>query len=407
MYNRPSIAELQRLKRERKSTLDKAANLRGKGFTAGVDALLRKVEELTADIVNEERALKIADDREEFPATEGPRSTEYRDAQTGESLRVFRHGDQQRNYSGPTIGEISHAQLTGRGLQDLRAQGIDTGAAGGFTIPSDVSNQVVEMVANRSTVMRSGTPVVSMPRGQMRLAKIDAVTAGAWTDENAEIDAATVQFGAVEMVAKKCALIVKVSNELMNDSPNAVEALNRAIIDAVALAVDQGALSGTGVGSQPLGLLNWQDADTNPLPTTSLAGAVGKWSDLIAAHYQLLGENAGPATSTFLNPLNLGLLDTEVAAETGHFLMGRPAARDQMTIVPSNQLLVADHKSTLVMGDFARGMVIGMTSPMQAEWSGHPGFDRDQIWLRVTLRMDIGVIRPSFFKLLTNAATTT
>ncbi len=399
-----SIAELQRLKRERKSAFDKAQALRKAGRSdREVDALIDKAEQLTADIVIEQRHLDENDRNEsyDFEPTEG---RGFVDVKTGQELRTIRNGDVVSD-GGLSLGRMLRASATGDWsraipeMEALRAQGSASGATGGFAVPEIVSRNIWARVAARSGVMRAGGTIIECPTGDTRIAQVTGVNSVGVIAENDEILANAVTFGSVNLRPYKYATRVPVSIELMSDAPNVEQALEKALIDALAESLDTAATSGTG-SEEPRGLLAWTTGGTDGnIPSTDLESASVTWNHLISAYWTLMGRSVPETAVTVVtNPAVMSALDQLLEGETGGYLRS-PKALERMKFITSPNI-PAPSDSSIIVGDFSN-VVVGSAHGLDVRWVPQDA-RHYQYNLIIAHRMDIAPMRLDQFQVLEN-----
>jgi HK97 family phage major capsid protein len=131
-----------------------------------------------------------------------------------------------------------------------RAQGESPmNTAGGFLVPSEVAAEIVSLRdaygAFRQTaqVFNMGSDVANVPK------RSGGITAS-WTAENANIDDQDVSFDGVGLTARKLTALVKVSNDLIEDSaPDLAAWLADEAAFAFAVAEDQAGFIGDGTST--------------------------------------------------------------------------------------------------------------------------------------------------------------
>ena len=145
----------------------------------------------------------------------------------------------------------------------------DAGATGGYLVPTEFENRLLEAARESSVVRASGATVIPGNARQVEVPALDVETAPdagesaflggvsmAWTEEAAAITETEPSFRQVTLTAHKLAGYSLASNEVRADSAQSLDSiLSRLFGDAIAWFEDYAFLRGTGVG-QPLGILN-------------------------------------------------------------------------------------------------------------------------------------------------------
>lgn len=153
---------------------------------------------------------------------------------------------------------------------------------GGYLIPEEFRNQLLEVAINQSNVMKMAlaipmaTNVINIPFVQGMDRSSGLAFGGVefkWLDEEATKTESRPKFGKVQLRLKKLAGLVYASDEILEDSPISMEPLlTRMFQEALTWTLDNVFINGTGAG-KPLGILNapclisvtketGQDADT-------------------------------------------------------------------------------------------------------------------------------------------------
>ncbi|MFW8589824.1 phage major capsid protein [Glaciecola sp. 2405UD65-10] len=152
------------------------------------------------------------------------------------------------------------SELTGEQrklMNETRAQSVGTDAKGGYTVPVEFRNEVIEKMKSYGG-LASVCQILNTINGQtIEWATTDGTSEeGELLGENAEASEEDVTFGTENLGAKKLSSkIIRISNELLNDSGVSIEAL---LTGRIASRLGRGeskyAVQGTGAGLQPKGL---------------------------------------------------------------------------------------------------------------------------------------------------------
>jgi HK97 family phage major capsid protein len=178
-----------------------------------------------------------------------------------------------------------------------RALVASTGPAGGFIIPPDYMNEVIELLRPAAVVRGSNPRVIPMPRGTMTLPGQASPATASYGTENSQI--ATSQQTLRQIVAsfKKLTALVPISNDLMRYADPAIDAMVRDdLVEVIALREDLAFLLGDGTQAAPMGFTGFANAWA-----VSQGGTAGVWSANANstaavngnAGNPLLGQNGG------------------------------------------------------------------------------------------------------------------
>lgn len=155
-----------------------------------------------------------------------------------------------------------------------RALVTSVGASGGFIVPPDYMNEIIELLRPAAVVRSSNPRVIPMPRGTMTM---PSQTNPATASYGTEIQAiAQSQQTLAQIVAsfKKLTALVPVTNDMMRYADPAADAFVRDdLVKVVALRQDLAFLLGDGTGATPMGFT----AFANRWVVTN-GGTAGVWS---------------------------------------------------------------------------------------------------------------------------------
>jgi HK97 family phage major capsid protein len=173
-----------------------------------------------------------------------------------------------------------------------RALIVSTGAAGGFIVPPDYMNEIIELLRPQSVVRASNPRVIPMPRGTMTLPGQASAATASYGTETGQIASSQQTLDQIVASYKKLTALVPVSNDLMRYADPAVDAFVRDdLVKVVALRQDLAFILGDGTASTPMGFLyfanRWVGAN---------GGTVGKWLTTAASVEAVNGTD--PANST-------------------------------------------------------------------------------------------------------------
>lgn len=186
-----------------------------------------------------------------------------------------------------------------------RALITSVGSSGGFIIPPDYMNEIIELLRPETVVRSSGPRVIPMPRGTMTLPGQASPATASYSGETSSITASQQSLDQIIASFKKLTALVPVSNDMMRYSDPAVDAIVRDdLVEVLALKEDAAFMLGDGTANSPRGWLSfangWLTQQTVG-DTTGTNGTVGAWSTTAnstaavngTAGNPLLGHNGG------------------------------------------------------------------------------------------------------------------
>jgi len=184
-------------------------------------------------------------------------------------------------------GDIA-AMITGH---QAKAMAAGDATAGGYLVPTQLSQDVIELL-RAATVMRSaGTPTIQMPTGTFKMPKITSGTAGTYIGENTNITKSEPAVGQLTLTFKKLAVLVPLSNDLLRySSPSADAIVRNDVVRGLATREDQAFLRDDGSSGTPKGLRYWAPA-ANVIAANGTVSLANVTTDLGKLVLQLKSAN--------------------------------------------------------------------------------------------------------------------
>ncbi|MBN2326892.1 MAG: phage major capsid protein, partial [Candidatus Omnitrophica bacterium] len=300
---------------------------------------------------------------------------------------------------GVLTGDWKHAEAE-RALMSHRSM-----TGGGWLIPSPISARIIDLARNKTRCFEAGALTIPMESAELNIARVTQDPNMYWRHENTAVTFSDVVVGKYVLKAKTLMGGCKVSEELIQDAPNAGDIVEQALSSALALELDRAGLYGDGAAAEPMGLVNWDDLQTVDMGSDgdSLSG-YAPFSEAV----QLIGEANGPTEglSCIMAPRDLGVLDRL------HDGMGNPLQPPEswkaMRKFTTNQIQTNQTKglssdaSNAFVGYFPEmffGIRMEATIDVSRDASDSAGgaFSHYQVWIRAGLRADVLVARPSWF----------
>ncbi|MFE9432159.1 phage major capsid protein [Streptomyces sp. NPDC006640] len=222
------------------------------------DAALADVERLSADIEREERHARLSN-VDYSQVIEAAKETD--EERHGGPDAATAYADAYRTWMREGASELtSEERATLRSgwvdKKELRAAGVATGAAGGYTVPAPFRAQMIETMKFYSS-MRDVAEVITTETGALLPwpTNDDTANVGAILAENSQVTEQDVTMGTNDVGAYMyTSKLVRVSLQLLNDSAFDMEAwLARKLGERIARAQNAHFTTGTG-SSQPEGV---------------------------------------------------------------------------------------------------------------------------------------------------------
>lgn len=299
---------------------------------------------------------------------------------------------QQRALSG---GDLIHARPM------TRADVVGTLSTGGYLVATQ-NVSFIELLRNRSVVMRMGATTLSGLVGNVNVPKQTGAASAFWaTSETTNITENEQTFGQMSLVPKTVGAYTEISRLLLlQSSPDVEGIVNADLAAVVGLAVDTGALNGSGSAGQPTGIINTSGVGTaSGMSTIAYAGQL---------NFQVAVANAN------VTPVRGGYATTPTVAA---LLMQRTRFANTATPLWDGNLWDANgalgcagfpgmSSKQIPAGDMLFGawetLVIGEWGVLEIEVNPYAGFQAGIIGIRALMTCDVGLRYPAAFCLGTS-----
>ncbi|WP_159941834.1 MULTISPECIES: phage major capsid protein [unclassified Nocardiopsis] len=329
----------------------------------------------------------------------------------GTKTRGYRHGQPMAPTSGAeapqdnAAGRAIVSAITGRALDTSQNSQFD--ASGGLFLSPTVSGQLIDAARAESVLSQAGA--ITLPiQGDTRIIRVDTDPTGAWQgSELSPLNSTNVVLGAVELRPKTLGCVVDVSQQLVEDSANAAETVQRVLASALAQQLDRALFRGIETGHPFTGVLTDPNVGRVSMGTNGAAltnsTAYGKYLDTI----EKVETANGVPTVRIEHPRTKRALDGLVDSQLQP--LRAPDAVAQLQRLTSTQLPIdqehgsATDASSTVVGNFASGFVIlGVRSQFRVEISRDAGDAFENLGLKVRCwgRYDLAIGRPGHLAVL-------
>jgi HK97 family phage major capsid protein len=298
-----------------------------------------------------------------------------------------------------------------------QSAGVDT--AGGFLVPLQALGGFIEILRANMVTEALGATVLTDLRGvPVEVPKQTSASTANWIEENSPITESQIGLGQIQMNPKALATLVKMSNRSVRLTNPAIEALvQRDMAEQMARKLDLAGLRGDGILGSPLGIINQVGVATVDFDSTAVHGAATNpsWE----AMYELEGvlEDAdalkGALGYTFAPAIKRQMSKLRAAAHTtidneGPFLQTQPMTAANITAVLGHPFATTTQLPTNLGGGSDQGevifgnwsdLLIGMWGGMRLKASedASTAFERDQLWVRAIMDVDVAIRRVESF----------
>lgn len=222
-------------------------------------------------------------------------------------------------------------------------------------IPQDFKGgDFIDVLRNQSSVMAAGATMLRGLSGSVVIPKKTAASSGGWiaTEGNAASESEFTS-GSVTMSPKVIGAFTDVTRLLLQQSSLDIENLIRDdLTQSIAIAIDLGALAGSGSSGQPTGVKN-----TSGVNTTTFAAANPTFAEIVGMESAVAADNALLGNLSYIcKPADYGTLKTTSKdSGSGQFVVEPDGRMNGYNVVRSNQVTSGD----FYFGNFG-DLLIGM-----------------------------------------------
>lgn len=323
------------------------------------------------------------------------------DVANGKKIPVIRKNDsfysalRARNGEAGPIDDLSPGQvlralavgasnsLEARAL----AEGVDT--SGGYNVPEVLSARLVDRTREELATGQAGISMISLDSERNAFTKLVTDPTPVWRPENVAITESEPTFGRVVFEPKTIGVLVKASQELIEDSVNIGVALETSIAAALAEELDRAILFGNGA-TEPLGLFNMPGVQSVSMGDNG--AAITDYTPFLDAIEDLQVANAKDPQASIMAPRTLRVINGLTA--TDNQPLQRPPALTNMRFLRSNKVPIdqtqgtADNASSILLGDWPE-LVVGVRTRLRIEVLKERFRENLQIGYLAFMRMDV------------------
>jgi HK97 family phage major capsid protein/HK97 family phage prohead protease len=261
-----------------------------------------------------------------------------------------------------------------------------------------MAGDFIDVLRNQSSVMQAGARMMPGLVGNVAIPKKTAASTAGWiSTEGGAASESEPTFGTVSLTPKTVGAFTDITRQLMLQSTPAVEGLVRDdLTQAVALAIDAGALKGAGSSGQPTGLYA-----TSGINTDSFAGATPTWAEIVGLETLVAEDNALLGNLAYIAPASLyGTLKTTAKANNqAIFAVDPDGTMNGYRTIVSNQATAG----YLLFGNFS-DCLIGMWGGVDLLVDPYTSSTTGSVRIRILQSVDVAVRHAVSFALGTPAA---
>ena len=276
-----------------------------------------------------------------------------------------------------------------------------TDSEGGYIVPDEFENTLVEALEEEN-IFRKLAHVINTASGDRKIPVVASKGTASWVDEEGSITDSDDSFSQVSIGAYKLGTLIKVSNELLNDSVFDLEAyISKEFARRIGNKEEDAFFNGDGTG-KPIGIFNTTGgAEVGVTTADSSKITADEVIDLfysLKAQYRknavwVLNDSTVKAIRKLKDANGNYLWQPALTANTPDTLLGRPVYTS--SFVPT----IAASAKTIAFGDFSyywiadrQGRIFKKLSELYAA--------NDQTGFVATQRVDGKLILPEAIKVL-------
>lgn len=328
-----------------------------------------------------------------------------------EGVELEMHKEASNEFQRAGVSVSAHSLLIPSDAfkRDMSATGGTNGSEGGVNVQTNVGG-IIDVLLPNTVLDGLGVTRFDNLTGNLDLPKASTQPAAGWNTENGTATEKSPAFGKVSFSPKRLAAFIQVSNQLLRQSSNSIDAYVRNYLaQAMAQELEKAAILGGGT-NEPTGIIG--NADVNVIFAGGAAtnsvnanGAAVVWADVVNAMKAVESNNAmGQAYLT--NPLVKAALQTtarQASGVEGNFILqsgagelnGYPMA--VTTNVPSTLSKgSASDLSAMIFGDFSK-LAIASWGGMELTVDPFSGATAGLTNMVLNAYMDVNLLQPKAF----------
>jgi len=314
------------------------------------DVTYSKMERDLDDLTNEIKRLERKDMIEaelnkpvSNPITAKPMTSDKEDEKTGRASNAYK-----KSFWNVMRNKHSNAQI-------LNALQEGTDSEGGFLVPDEFEHTLIQSLEEEN-IFRKLAHVITTSTGDRKIPVVASKGSASWVDEEGTINDSDDAFTQVSIGAYKLGTLIKVSNELLNDSVFNLEAyISKEFGRRIGTKEEEAFFNGNGVG-KPVGIFNATGGAQTGITTASATEI--KADEIIDLFYSLkasyrkkavwiVNDSTIKAIRKLKDANGNYLWQPALTSGTPDTLLGRPVYTS--SYVPT----IAAGAKTIAFGDFS------------------------------------------------------
>jgi HK97 family phage major capsid protein len=304
-----------------------------------------------------------------------------------------------------SVGRAILASVTGdRELAraELSAQQISSDPSGGFFLAPEISGQFIDLARSMSVLVNAGAITLPLSTTETRVVKVTQDPAAGWHQELEALTSTQVQLGAVTLRSRTIGAVIDLSQELVEDAPNAYTAVTQTLAAAVAKQLDRALFRGIDDDNPFTGVLDDPNVSVTDMGTDGAAPT--DYDEIVDAIEDCWTANSEPDVR--IEHPRTSAQYAKLKEATTNAPLVPPPVLAQLRTLRSTQVPVdqthgsANNASSMVVGNFGVNgawVILGMRSNFRIETSREAGdaFENLGVKVRIWGRFDLAIGRPT------------
>lgn len=316
-----------------------------------------------------------------------------RAAQEGARFEFEASAAAARAYGTTAQGLMIPADVLGNWKRDL-----NTSDDNEIVATNLMAGDFIDVLRNSSSVMQAGARMMPGLVGNVAIPKKTAAASAGWiSTEGGAASESEPTFGTVSLTPKTVGAFSDMTRQLILQSTPSIEALVRDdLTQALALAIDAGALKGAGTSGAPTGIYS-----TSGINADTFAGATPTWAEIVGLETLVAEDNALMGNLSYIAPASLyGTLKTTAkATNQAIFAVDNDGTMNGYRTIVSNQATAG----YLLFGNFS-DLLIGMWGGLDLTVDPYTASTSGTIRVVALQSVDVAVRHAVSFALGTPAA---
>jgi HK97 family phage major capsid protein/ATP-dependent Clp endopeptidase proteolytic subunit ClpP len=319
-----------------------------------------------------------------------------RSLMSGENCYEREVSDEYAKKAGLPIDK-SHIYIPPEALNPRAALANYPETAGGYLVPTELRSQdLIEYLRNKAVIFQAGARLLDGLVGNVAIPKIAGGATAYWVGEAVEITESNYSLAQVILKPKTVATRVNITRALALQTSNAVEAMVRDDMNkALAVAISEAAIKGSGSEYQPLGIFNTSGVSSVTFGGTATYGKIVEFeTDVESANV-----NIDPTTTAYLiDAATKGKWKTIKKDNfVSEFLFDKGMVNEYRALVTNS---MPNHK--VLFGDFSN-LLIGQWGGLDLMVNPYSNAKNLETEIIASIMIDVAVRYPGAFAISTDA----